>query len=189
MVPSPPGFFQPMVSRAADYALRATLVLAGLPPRARMCLTDLAAECDVPAPFLYKVLRPLTQHGLIVPYRGKTGGYELTDAGRDASVLDVVEAVDGIPALNACVITGGCHRSPECPAHPIWRQAQAQVRDVLAGARVAALVGQPPASEPAGTLPASPFRVRIPVRPACDARSGSRSPGTGVRTESTQRGW
>jgi Rrf2 family protein len=178
-----------MVSRAADYALRATLVLAGLPPGARLCLSDLARRCDVPAPFLYKVLRPLTRHGLIVPYRGKTGGYELTAAGRDASVLDIVEAADGLPVLNACVITGGCHRAPECPAHPIWQQAQARVREVLGGARVADLARPDPSSDPAEARQATVFQVRRERRPAGGARPGSRSAEAGERAESTQRGW
>jgi Rrf2 family protein len=178
-----------MVSRAADYALRATLVLAGLPPGARVCLADLAAECDVPPPFLYKVLRPLTRHGLVVPFRGKTGGYELTQAGRDASVLDVVDAVDGMPALNACVVTGGCHRSPACPAHPIWQQAQVQVREVLAGARVADLARPEAASDPAAAARASVFQAPRDGRPVRRTGPGSRRAEAGERAKSTQRGW
>lgn len=95
-----------MVTRAADYALRATLVLAGLTSGARLCLADLANECDGPTAFLYKVLRALATRGIVASHRGVTGGYELTDAGRQASVLDVVEAADGLPLLNVCVMSG-----------------------------------------------------------------------------------
>jgi DNA-binding IscR family transcriptional regulator len=104
-------------------------------------------------------------------------------------VLDVVDAVDGMPALNACVVTGGCHRSPACPAHPIWQQAQVQVREVLAGARVADLARPDAPSDPAAAARASVFQVRREGRPARGARSGSRSAEAGERAESTQRGW
>ena len=143
-----------MVTRAADYALRATLVLAGYPPGTRLCLTELAEACEVPPAFLYKVLRALANHGMLAPHRGVTGGYELTPLARSSSVLDVVEAADGLPRLNACVMSGGCHRSPACPAHPVWIQAQERVREVLAGARIAELAPMPQEmTGPAGRLP------------------------------------
>lgn len=128
-----------MITRAADYALRATLALAGYPQGSRLCLADLADACDVPPAFLYKVLRSLARRGLLTTHRGKAGGYELTARARQSSVLDVVEAIDGEPLSNACVISGGCHRSPACPAHPIWLKAQACLRDVLGSARIADL--------------------------------------------------
>lgn len=134
-----------MVTRAADYALRATLTLAGLPPGGRMCLSDVAAECDVSPAYLYKVFQSLSRAGLLAPHRGVTGGYELTSRARESSVLDVVEAVNGLPLLNTCVLSGGCHRAPACPAHPVWHQAQERMREVLAGARIADLARTRPA--------------------------------------------
>lgn len=133
-----------MVTRAADYALRATLTLAGLPPGARMCLSELAEDCQVPPAYLYKVLQSLARRGMLAPHRGVTGGYELTPLARNSSVLDVVEAVDGLPLLNACVLSGGCHRAPACAAHPVWHQAQERMREVLAGARIVDLAGTRP---------------------------------------------
>jgi Rrf2 family nitric oxide-sensitive transcriptional repressor len=123
-----------MVSRAADYALRATLVLAGRPPGARMSRKALAHEADVPPAFFSKVLRTLVARGLLVAYRGKCGGYELSPDARQRTVLDVVEALHGLPVLNVCLTSGGCHRSTTCPAHPIWRLAQHRMREVLASA-------------------------------------------------------
>lgn len=128
-----------MVTRAADYALRACLTLAGLPPGVRLCLSELAERCDVPPAYLYKVLQSLARRGLLTPYRGITGGYELTAQARESSVLDVVEAVNGLPLLNSCVLSGGCHRAPTCPAHPVWWEAQARMREVLAAARLSEL--------------------------------------------------
>jgi Rrf2 family iron-sulfur cluster assembly transcriptional regulator len=130
-----------MVTRAADYALRATLTLAGRPPGSRMSLSQLAAECEVPSAYLYKVLRALSANGLLVSRRGKGGGYELTPAARGSSVLVVVDALQGLPVLNTCLLAEGCHRSPVCPAHPIWALAQERMRETLASARIADLAG------------------------------------------------
>ncbi len=176
-----------MVTRAADYALRATLALFSRPPRARLCLGDLAGQCDCPPAYLYKVLQSLAKAGFLIAHRGATGGYELTPRARQSSVLDVVEAVRGLPLLNACVLSGGCHRSPTCPAHPVWVQAQERLREVLAGARLADLAGvrpgvAAPAARAAGPADASRSTRRRPVpitafrgRPACAGEPAART--------------
>lgn len=132
-----------MLSRAADYALRATLALARRPVGARMSLSALSREADVPPAFFYKVLRTLVQKGLLVGHRGKTGGYELAADARERSLLDIVEALEGLPALNQCLTSTGCHRAGSCPAHPIWSLAQQCMRDVLARATLGELAGAP----------------------------------------------
>lgn len=133
-----------MVSRAADYALRSALTLAGRPAGVRMSLFELAGETDVPTAFLYKVLRVLVQRGLLVAHRGKGGGYELPDAARASTILDVVDAIDGLPELNACLTSEGCHRAITCPAHPVWVLAQQRLREALASATLAELVRRRP---------------------------------------------
>jgi Rrf2 family protein len=158
-----------MVSRAADYALRATLALAGRPPGTRMSLSELAEETDVPFAFLYKVLRTLVQKGLLVAHRGKSGGYELASAARRRTVLDVIDALDGLPLLNVCLASGGCHRSVSCPAHPVWSLAQQRMREVLASASLHDLArgaapepSAPAARPPHRMLPLPESRERLP---------------------------
>jgi Rrf2 family protein len=170
-----------MVTRAADYALRATLALAGLPPGARACLSELADQCDVPPAYLYKVLKSLARAGLLAAHRGVTGGYELTARAREASVLDVVEAVNGLPMLNTCVLAGGCHRAPTCPAHPVWQQAQERMREVLGGSRLGDLAGSGRAAPPAaGRAARQPRAVRVLRERPC-VEHGIRQPGRARR--------
>jgi Rrf2 family transcriptional regulator, nitric oxide-sensitive transcriptional repressor len=170
-----------MVTRAADYALRATLALAGLPPGARVCLSELAAQCDVPPSYLYKVLQSLARGGLLAAHRGVTGGYELTPGAREASVLDIVEAVNGLPLLNTCVLSGGCHRAPACPAHPVWHEAQERMREVLAGARLADLSASRRAALPPAGPPARRPRTIQVLRERPCAEHGIRQPGRASR--------
>jgi Rrf2 family protein len=101
-----------------------------------MTLSDLAEVCDAPPAFLYKVLRTLVTRGVLLAYRGQRGGYELPERARDISFLEIVCALDGLPALNMCLVEGGCDRMRFCAAHPVWVRAQRAVRDVLAAARL-----------------------------------------------------
>ena len=170
-----------MVTRAADYALRTTLALAGLPPGARLCLSELADQCEIPPAYLYKVLKSLARGGLLAAHRGVTGGYELTPRAREASVLDIVEAVNGLPMLNACVLAGGCHRAPACPAHPVWHQAQERLREVLAGARLADLAGSGRAGLPRPERRARRPRTIQVLRERPCVEHGNRQPGRANR--------
>jgi Rrf2 family protein len=89
------------LTRAADYAVRVMIHLAGLPPGTRVSRDDLAQAAECPEQFLSKVLQGLARSGLIVSHRGNTGGFELSANRRSASMLDVARS----------------HRGPAAPEH------------------------------------------------------------------------
>lgn len=128
------------LTRAADYAVRVMIHLAGLPPETRASRADLAEAAECPEQFLSKVLQSLTHAGLVVSHRGNTGGFELSSAHRNASVLQIIEAVEGPVRLNLC-LTGqhACERQNWCPAHAVWAEAQAAMSGVLQKATITAL--------------------------------------------------
>lgn len=131
------------LTRAADYAVRVMIHLAGLPAGSRPSLGELATAAGCPGQFLSKALQSLTRAGLLVSRRGNTGGFELPPHSATATVLDVVEAIEGPLRLNLCLTgEGACHRSGWCPAHPVWAEAQRAMAAVLGGASIADLAKQ-----------------------------------------------
>jgi Rrf2 family protein len=128
------------LTRAADYAVRVMIHLAGLPPGTRSSRANLAEEAECPEQFLSKVLQSLTRAGLVASHRGNTGGFELSSDRRNASVLQVIEAVEGPVRLNLC-LTGphACERQNWCPVHAVWAEAQAAMSGVLRQATISAL--------------------------------------------------
>jgi Rrf2 family protein len=144
------------LTRAADYAVRVMITLAAKPPGTRASHTELADAVDCPRPFLAKVLQRLTRAGLILSHRGNVGGYELKKSRRSATVLQVVEAVEGPLLLNVC--TGkrrNCRLQDACTAQSYWERSQAAVVQVLNSARVDELAAKttvtaaPPKPSPA----------------------------------------
>lgn len=128
------------LTRAADYGVRVMIHLASTDAGARVSLPELARAADAPGSFLSKVLQTLSRAGLISSRRGKTGGFEISDRGRRASMLQVIEAIDGPICLNACLVSGkSCRRKAWCPAHPIWAQAQHAMLSVLSGITISEL--------------------------------------------------
>ncbi len=128
------------LTRAADYGIRVMIHLAGPPTEARVSLPALAEAADAPESFLSKVMQALSRAGLISSRRGQSGGFQISPRGRAASMLEVIEAIDGSICLNVCLVSGrSCHRKAHCPAHPVWEEAQKAMLDVLSGARIAEL--------------------------------------------------
>ncbi|HTS60707.1 MAG TPA: Rrf2 family transcriptional regulator [Candidatus Acidoferrales bacterium] len=128
------------LTRAADYAVRVMIHLAGLPPDARVSRSELSAAAECPEQFLSKVLQNLTRAGLIVSRRGNTGGFELDARHRDASLLEVVEAIEGPIRLNLCLNSDhSCSRQGWCPAHLVWAKAQKAMVEVLGATTIGEL--------------------------------------------------
>ena len=120
------------LTRAADYAVRVMIHLPGLPPGARASRGELAREAECPEQFLSKVLQSLTRAGLVISHRGNTGGFELPEGNRGASILNVVQAIEGPVRLNLCLTSDqACSRQERCPAHDVWAEAQEAMLGVL----------------------------------------------------------
>jgi Rrf2 family protein len=135
------------LTRASDYAVRVLVYLATLPELKRVLLPDLALATETPESFLSKVLQSLAHAQFISSRRGKLGGFAILPQGRDATMLQIIEAIDGPVCLNVC-LSGGkdCNRKSTCPAHPVWARAQRAMLDVLVSATVASLAAKIPAA-------------------------------------------
>jgi len=140
------------LTRAADYAVRVMVHLATLPAQERALLPALAAATGAPESFLSKVLQALSRARLIASRRGQSGGFEILPKGRQASMRQVIEAIDGPLHLNVCLISErSCKRAKWCPAHPVWVRAQEAMLHVLSSAVIAELAsnGHAASSQPA----------------------------------------
>lgn len=129
-----------LVSRGADYAIRAMLDVAGLPEDSRTVTERIAERQDIPVAFLSKVIAQLTQSGLLRTHRGAAGGVFLGRPAEEINLRQVVEAVQGPVVLNVC--TGpydGCARTGACPAHHVFDEAQRSLHHRLEEATLADL--------------------------------------------------
>ena len=131
------------LTRAADYAVRVMIHLAGLPPETRASRAELAVAAECPEQFLSKVLQNLTRAGLVLSHRGNTGGFELPNVHRTATLLEVVEAIEGPLRLNVCLLSDrSCSRQGWCPAHDVWANAQEAIAGSLRSASISTLAVQ-----------------------------------------------
>lgn len=104
-----------MLSKTAEYALRAIVFLAGR--SGQPASADLLSEkTKVPRRYLHRVLQDLVVAGLVTSRSGPGGGYELDCEPKKVTLLDVINAVAPIERINACPLGLISHKKL-CPLH------------------------------------------------------------------------
>jgi FeS assembly SUF system regulator len=127
------------LSRLADYA---TLLMCRMTrePDAALSATQLAQALGLPLPTVAKLLKRLTRAQLLSSERGGNGGYRLARSAASISLVDVISAVDGAPALTQCVNTpGSCAIELNCETRGHWAAINHAVSSVLSGVSLAQL--------------------------------------------------
>lgn len=120
------------LTKLADYAVRAVVHLGGKKPGELATTDEISVANMIPRAFLAKVMQALCKGGLVVAHRGKSGGFALAKDGKDITVRQIVESVEGPIQLNRClVMTALCERDAFCGAHSVWREAQDALLGVL----------------------------------------------------------
>src|SRR5436305_1939367 len=104
-----------MFPQTVEYALRATLYLASLGGKPASS-ERIAEHTCVPAGYLSKVMRDLVVSGLVKSFRGPSGGFVLSQAPEDFTILDVVNAVAPMQRILKCPL-GKPHHIKLCPLH------------------------------------------------------------------------
>lgn len=105
-----------MLSQTTEYALRAIIHLASLPPQSTASSEAIAERTRVPRGYLSKIMRDLVVAGVVTSQRGPSGGFTLARAAADISILDVVDAVDPLRRITKCPLGNPAHLTL-CPLH------------------------------------------------------------------------
>ncbi len=145
-----------MLSTTSEYALRAMVELAQLPPGANALARDLARQADVPVNYLSKILLTLRLAGLVHAARGTAGGYRLGKPADQIRLAEIIEQFESVSPQPRCLLNHQhqCSDATACPAHPLLRDAQLATSGVLWNTRLAALAkGGKPQVKSAAPVP------------------------------------
>ncbi len=132
-----------MLSRRADYGVRAMLDIASQSPKNRLVVSEIAERQRIPVHFLAKIMPRLARAGLVRTSLGVGGGVTLATPADQISLLQIIQAIDGPLRLNLCSLDPQqCECSQDCAALEVWCRAQAQLNETLAQTRLGDLVAQ-----------------------------------------------
>lgn len=118
------------VTKRAELAVRALAFLGSTTERVKGSV--LAEELGTTSAFVAQVVGPLVKAGWVQSDPGPSGGYVSCVKLTQVSVLDVVEAVDGVTDTGRCVITDRlCDADSPCALHVAWTRARNELIKVL----------------------------------------------------------
>lgn len=123
------------ISRETDYACRVMLHLAMLPQGQHVTAQQIAQGRIIPRAIVRRVITRLAKAQLVITTRGKGGGLTLAHPSNEISLLDIVQAMEGPIALNACLATAfQCPLMKVCSVHEAWAGVHDMVLKQLAAA-------------------------------------------------------
>lgn len=124
-------------TKTGEYAIRAILYLARQPKESLIMSSDIAKSEDIPSHYLAKILQRMAKYGYVDSFKGRGGGFKITDLAKRSSILEIVERVEG-PVINLKCVTGlkECSEENPCPLHEEWAQVRDRIYNLISSKSV-----------------------------------------------------
>jgi Rrf2 family iron-sulfur cluster assembly transcriptional regulator len=123
------------LSIRSDLALRGLRILASSGERIKR--ESLASQLRTSPDFLARIMAVLVSRGWVGSRTGPSGGYELAESAKQISVFELIEAIEGVPPEDRCVLKKtGCDPARPCALHEAWSRARKALFEELEGSPV-----------------------------------------------------
>ncbi len=134
-----PGILK--ISEAASLALHSVIFLMS-GQEENWSTKKIAAALQCSKSHLSKVLQRLSRVGILVSMRGPRGGFSVSKKGRDATLMDIYEAIEGPFQVGHCVAGSPiCGKNKCILLEGLTDSISRQLRDRLTGIKVRDLEG------------------------------------------------
>lgn len=120
-----------MLGQAAGYATTAMGYLATAAGRP-LLVKEIAEACDIPAPYLAKIINTLRRVGLVDTQRGVGGGVTLARPPESIALYSVAELLGDPICTKRCMLgVAECTDERACPAHRFWTVHRTEALEFL----------------------------------------------------------
>ena len=120
------------ISKLTDYGIVLLARFAELDATATQSAREMAEASALPFPVVGKVLKILSQEGILESHRGAKGGYGLARPAHEISVAEIVAALEGPIALTECSAgPGHCDQESFCQVRAPWQHVNRAIYDTL----------------------------------------------------------
>lgn len=108
-----------MISKTSGYAIRGLVYLALKSSDVnKVGIHELAAELNVPQPFLGKIMQGLVRRDIVRSTKGPNGGFFIHERTLTTPIIDIIDAIDGLGLFRRCFLgLPECNRAKPCPLH------------------------------------------------------------------------
>ncbi|NLT50842.1 MAG: Rrf2 family transcriptional regulator [Ignavibacteria bacterium] len=124
-------------TKTGEYAIRAVLYLARQPKEALVMSSEIAESEEIPSHYLAKILQRMAKYGYVDSFKGRGGGFKITELAQRSSILEIVERVEG-PVINLKCVTGlkECSDENPCPLHEEWAELRNRIYNLISSKSV-----------------------------------------------------
>ncbi len=120
------------LSTKGRYSVRFMIDLALHYGEGPVLLKDIAERQEISDKYLWQLIPPLKNVGLVTSFRGAHGGYTLAKSPEEISLKDIVTTVEGPLHLVDCVDDPSmCNRADTCVSRDLWDEVAHKISDVL----------------------------------------------------------
>lgn len=119
-----------LYSTTTQYAIRGLSELAARAGQESMMLEQIVGETGLPLQFMSKVFQQLVKAGILTSAKGRGGGFALARPIHDITLLQIIEAIDGASACDACVLgMPACNDAVACAQHDLFKPIRQRLKD------------------------------------------------------------
>jgi Rrf2 family iron-responsive transcriptional regulator len=132
------------LTRQSSYAIR-TLIYCAVNAPNLSHIADIARAHSISELFLFKLIKPLVEGGLLETVRGRKGGIRLGRPADKITLLDTIKLTEDSFAMAECFEAGDdvlCPLAGACDLNGALREALGAFFDVLDGYTIADLAGK-----------------------------------------------
>jgi Rrf2 family protein len=131
------------LSTMGRYGLRILMDIAAHQHEGCVTLQSMADRQELSQKYLWHVITPMKNAGLINVARGAGGGYRLAREAKDISLLDILTAVEGKLCLVPCVHSvSRCKRAQNCAAKKAWETVNDAISKTLQSLTLESIINE-----------------------------------------------
>lgn len=117
------------LSSKTHYGLMACHILGKNYPSQTVSATQLESYIDVSGKYLEKIMRALSNRGIVSANRGANGGYYLSRSPEEISIGEIVRALEDDMLIVECV--KGDAKCKCCPTSGVWKKLYDGINGLL----------------------------------------------------------
>lgn len=121
-----------IISRTSQYAIQALIYIA-TQPRDKLALShEIAERLYVPSAYLAKIMQDLSRGGLLTSFRGRSGGFALSDPPEEINLMRILLVTEGANFGKDCALgLKECSDETACPMHTQWKPLKQKIIEML----------------------------------------------------------
>jgi Rrf2 family iron-sulfur cluster assembly transcriptional regulator len=122
-----------VLSKTSLHGIRASLYVASMQDGKKYVpINQISSDLGISFHFLTKILQKLTNHKLMISYRGPNGGVALAKPASEISLMDMINAIEPEEKFDDCILgLEGCGEAVPCPLHEQWGTIRDQTKTMF----------------------------------------------------------